>query len=66
MESLIRDLLKQLGATLDLPPSHVPCPGINLLGILNRPPVTQSSPALAKGTHVWHAHDGGSIGQFGS
>ena len=58
MESLIRDLLKQLGATLDPPPSHAPCPGINLLGVLNRPPVTQSSAALAKGTHVWHAHDG--------
>ena len=58
MESLIRDLLKQLGAVLEAAPPHVPCPGINLLGVLSRPPATQSSPTLAMGTHVWHAHDG--------
>ena len=58
MESLIRDLLKQLGALLEPAPPHVPCPGINLLGILSRPPATQSSPILAANTHVWHVHDG--------
>ena len=58
MESLIRDLLRQLGATLDSAPSHVPCPGINLLGVLSRPPAAQTSPTLIAGTHVWHAHDG--------
>ncbi|MBJ84775.1 MAG: hypothetical protein CMB52_04585 [Euryarchaeota archaeon] len=58
MESLIRDLLKQLGATLESAPPHVPCPGITLLGVLSRPPVTQNGPKLSTGTHVWHAHDG--------
>ena len=58
MESLIRDLLKQLGATLQPPPPHVPCPGITLLGVLSRPPATQTTPTLSSGTHVWHAHDG--------
>ena len=58
MEGLIRDLLDQLGASLDPPPSHIPCPGINLLGILTTPPGTLSAPLLSKGTFVWHAHDG--------
>jgi len=58
MESLIRDLLTQLGASLDPPPPHTPCPGISLLGILSQPPVTRSDSELSIGTHVWHAHDG--------
>ena len=58
MESLIRDLLTQLGAVLDSPPPHTPCPGIALLGVLSNPPATRSGPKLAIGTHVWHAHDG--------
>ena len=58
MESLIRDLLKQLGASLEPAPPHVPCPGINLLGLLSRPPAAQSIPTLTAHTHVWHAHDG--------
>ncbi len=58
MEALIRDLLDQLGAALEPPPKHVPCPGINLLGILSTPPGTQGSQFLSKGTFVWHAHDG--------
>ena len=58
MESLIRDLLTQIGASLDPPPSHTPCPGISLLGILDQPPATRGGPKLSIGTHVWHAHDG--------
>ena len=58
METLIRDLLNQLGASLDPPPPHTPCPGISLLGILSNPPATRSGPKLSIGTHVWHAHDG--------
>ncbi|MEE2811499.1 MAG: hypothetical protein VX627_00505 [Candidatus Thermoplasmatota archaeon] len=58
MEGLIRDLLDQLGAVLEQPSSHVPCPGITLLGILTTPPATRSGPHLNSGTHVWHAHDG--------
>ena len=58
MESLIRDLLTQLGASLDPPPPHTPCPGISLPGILSQPPVTRSDPEVSIGTHVWHAHDG--------
>ena len=58
METLIRDLLNQLGASLDPPPPHTPCPGISLLGILSNPPATRSGPILSIGTHVWHAHDG--------
>ena len=58
METLIRDLLNQLGASLDPPPPHTPCPGISLLGILSNPPATRSGPNLSIGTHVWHAHDG--------
>jgi len=58
MESLIRDLLSQLGASLDASPSHTPCPGISLLGVLSTPPATRSGPKLTIGTHVWHAHDG--------
>ena len=58
MESLIRDLLTQLGAALDSPPPHTPCPGISLLGVLSNPPATRSGPKLSIGTHVWHAHDG--------
>ena len=58
MESLIRDLLSQLGASLDPSPPHTPCPGISLLGILSQSPATRSGPKLTIGTHVWHAHDG--------
>jgi len=58
MESLIRDLLFQLGASLAPPPLHTPCPGISLLGVLSNPPTTRSGPKLSVGTHVWHAHDG--------
>jgi len=58
METLIRDLLGQLGASLDSPPPHTPCPGISLLGVLTQPPATRSGPKLSIGTHVWHAHDG--------
>ena len=58
MEALIRDLLSQLGASLDTPPPHTPCPGITLLGVLSHPPATRSGPKLSTGTHVWHAHDG--------
>ncbi len=58
METLIRDLLMQLGASLNPPPTHAPCPGISLLGILKQAPGTRSSPTLSAGTHVWHAHDG--------
>ncbi len=58
MEALIRDLLSQLGASLDSPPPHTPCPGITLLGVLSHPPATRSGPKLSTGTHVWHAHDG--------
>ena len=58
METLIRDLLMQLGASLEPPPTHVPCPGISLLGILKQAPATRSGPTLSAGTHVWHAHDG--------
>ncbi len=58
MESLIRDLLSQLGASLDPPPIHQPCPGISLLGVLTNPPRTRSGSSLKTGTLVWHAHDG--------
>ena len=58
MESLIRDLLSQLGASLDSPPLHPPCPGISLLGILTNPPQTRHGSLLKSGTFVWHAHDG--------
>ena len=58
MEALIRDLLAQLGTTLDPPLPHTPCPGMTLLGRLSTPPGTRSGPRLEVGTHVWHAYDG--------